>query len=65
VDVPESGTEAHAPLFGFQTALFVRVFGVAANGILGLPSPTLALHITFHAPVPRPRACSRPPRGPR
>lgn len=52
VDVPESGTRAHAPLFGFQTPLFVRVFGVAADGTLGLPSATLALTITFHAPVP-------------
>jgi hypothetical protein len=51
-DVPESATSAHAPLLGFPTALFVRVFGVAASGTLGLPSPTLALHITFRAPVP-------------
>ena len=51
-DVPESTTKAHAPLFGFETPLFVRVFGVAADGALGLPSPTLPLTITFHAPVP-------------
>ena len=50
--VPESATKAHAPLLGFQTALFVRVFGVAADGTRGLPSPALALHITFRAPVP-------------
>jgi hypothetical protein len=54
VDVPTSRTEAHAPLIGFQTPLFVRVFGVAANGALGLPSPTLSLPLTFHAPVPPP-----------
>ena len=52
VDVPESTTKAHAPLLGFETPLFVRVFGVAADGTLGLPSPTLALTVTFHAPVP-------------
>ncbi len=52
VDVPESTTKAHAPLFGFETPLFVRVFGVAAGGTLGLPSPALALTVTFHAPVP-------------
>ena len=52
VDVPESTTTAHAPLFGFQTPLFVRVFGVARDGSLGLPSPTVALNITFQAPVP-------------
>jgi hypothetical protein len=61
VDVPESGTEAHAPLFGFQTPLYVRVFGVAANGTLGLPSPTLALKITFHAPVPPAPSLLAPP----
>ena len=52
VDVPESTTKAHAPLLGFQTPLFVRVFGVAADGTLGLPSPTVPLTVTFHAPVP-------------
>jgi hypothetical protein len=51
-DIPESGTEAHAPLLGFTTSLFVRVFGVAADGTLGLPSPTVALKITFKAPIP-------------
>src|SRR5580658_9637554 len=63
VDVPETGTEAHAPLFGFQTPLFARVFGVAADGTLGLPSPTLALHITFHAPVPPAPGLLAPPGG--
>lgn len=63
VDVPESATQAHAPLFGFQTALFVRVFGVAADGTLGLPSPTLALHVTFHAPVPAAPSLLGPPEG--
>jgi hypothetical protein len=62
-DVPESGTEAHAPLFGFQTPLFIRVFGVAANGVLGLPSPTLAIKITFHAPVPLPPKLLAPANG--
>ena len=38
--------------FGFETPLFVRVFGVAADGTLGLPSPTVPLTVTFHAPVP-------------
>ena len=51
-DVPESGTKAHAGLLGFQTPLFVRVFGVAADGTFGLPSPAVPLTITFHAPVP-------------
>lgn len=63
VDVPESTTEAHAPLFGFQTRLFIRVFGVAAHGILGLPSPTLALKITFQAPVPPAPSLLAPPDG--
>ena len=63
VDVPESGTEAHAPLFGFQTPLFVRVFAVAADGTLGLPSPSAALHITFHAPVPPAPGLLTPPEG--
>ena len=54
VDVPERATEARAPLIGFRTPLFIRVFGVAPNGTLGLPSPTLALRLTFHAPVPPP-----------
>ena len=63
VDVPESTTEAHAPLFGFQTRLFIRVFGVAAHGTLGLPSPTLALKITFHAPVPPAPSLLAPPDG--
>jgi hypothetical protein len=62
-DVPEKTTEAHAPLFGFQTPLFIRVFGVTANGILGLPSPTLALKITFHAPVPPPPKLLTPGAG--
>jgi hypothetical protein len=38
-DVPESATQAQAPLFGFQTRLFARVFAVAADGTLRLPSP--------------------------
>jgi hypothetical protein len=62
-DVPESTTEAHAPLLGFQTPLFIRVFGVAANGTLGLPSPTIAVKITFHAPVPPPPSLLAPPDG--
>ena len=62
-DVPESTTEAHAPLFGFQTPLFIRVFGVAADGTLGLPSPAIALKITFHAPVPPPPGLLAPPDG--
>jgi hypothetical protein len=62
-DVPESTTEAHAPLLGFQTPLFIRVFGVAANGTLGLPSPTVAVKITFHAPVPPPPSLLAPPTG--
>ena len=62
-DVPEPTTEAHAPLFGFQTPLFIRVFGVAADGTLGLPSPAIALKITFHAPVPPPPGLLAPPDG--
>ena len=52
VDVPESGTEAHAPLMQFQTPLFIRVFAVNAGGVLGLPSPTVAIQLTYKAPVP-------------
>lgn len=63
VDVPVSTTTAHAPLIDRQTPLFVRVFGVAANGTLGLPSPTLALRLTFHAPVPPPPSLQRPADG--
>lgn len=62
-DVAEPATEAHAPLFGFQTPLFVRVFGVAADGTLGLPSPAVALKITFHAPVPPAPSLLAPPDG--
>ena len=63
VDVPESTTTAHAPLIGQRTPLFARVFGVAANGTLGLPSPTLALRLTFHAPVPPPPSLLTPANG--
>jgi hypothetical protein len=49
--VPESTTKAHAGLLGFETPLFVRVFGVAADGTLGLPSPTIPLTITFQLTV--------------
>ena len=56
MDVPESTTKAHAPLFGFETPLFVRVFSVAADGTLGLPSPTVPLTVTFHARSRRPEA---------
>lgn len=63
VDVPEKTTTAHAPLFGFQTPLFVRVFGVAADGTFGLPSPTLALTITFSAPIPPPPKLLTPANG--
>jgi hypothetical protein len=52
VDVPESGTEAHAPLMDFQTPLFIRVFAVNASGVLGLPSPTVPIRLTYKAPVP-------------
>jgi hypothetical protein len=51
-DVTEMGTTARAPLFDFQTGLYVRVFGVSGKGILGLPSPTVGLQITYKAPVP-------------
>jgi hypothetical protein len=62
-DVTEHRTRARAPLFGFQTPLFVRVFAVAANGVLGLPSRILALHITFHAPIPGPPSLLAPADG--
>jgi hypothetical protein len=62
-DVPEKTTKAHAPLFGFETPLFVRVFGVAADGTLGLPSPTLPLKITFAAPVPAAPSLLTPANG--
>jgi hypothetical protein len=62
-DVPESTTTARAPLIDLETPLFVRVFGVAANGTLGLPSPTLALRLTFHAPVPPPPSLLTPAGG--
>src|SRR5262249_17060049 len=51
-DVSESTTKARAPLMDFQTPLFVRVFGVAADGTLGLPSATVPLTLPFHAPAP-------------
>jgi hypothetical protein len=51
-EVTEHSTTASAPLFGFQTPLYVRVFGMTAQGILGLPSPTVGLKITYKAPVP-------------
>jgi hypothetical protein len=60
-DVPESATAAQAPLFGFQTRLFARVFAVAADGTLGLPSPAVALKITFQAPVPAAPSLLAPP----
>jgi hypothetical protein len=52
VNVPESGTEAHAPLMQFQTPLFIRVFALNSSGVLGLPSPTVAIDLTYKAPVP-------------
>jgi hypothetical protein len=52
IDVAEHSTVASAPLFDFQTPLFVRVFGVNAQGVLSLPSTTLPLRITYKAPIP-------------
>jgi hypothetical protein len=52
-DVTEHSTTASAPLFDFQTALYLRVFGVNGQGVLSLPSPTVGLQITYKAPVPR------------
>jgi hypothetical protein len=54
VDVPESGTVAHAPLIRAEEPLFIRVFGVAPDGTLGLPSRTLSIQLSFHARVPAP-----------
>jgi hypothetical protein len=65
VDVPESGTEAHAPLMKFQTPLYIRVFGVSASGVRGLPSPTVAVRLTYHAPVPEPPRLLAPATGAR
>jgi hypothetical protein len=62
-DVPESGTTAHAPLIDRHGPLFARVFGVAADGTLGLPSPTLALRLSFTAPVPPPPTLLTPADG--
>jgi hypothetical protein len=52
VDVPESGTQAHAPLIQSQTPLFIRVFAVNAGGAFGQPSPTVPVQLTYNAPVP-------------
>jgi hypothetical protein len=52
IDVVEHSTVASAPLFEFQTPLFVRVFGVNAQGVLSVPSTTLPLRITYKAPIP-------------
>jgi hypothetical protein len=62
-DVTEDSTTASAPLFDFQTALYVRVFGVNKEGILGLPSATLGLKITYKAPVPPAPKLVSPPDG--
>jgi hypothetical protein len=62
-DIPESGTTGHAPLIDLRTPLFARVFGVASDGTLGLPSPTLALRLTFRAPVPPPPKLLSPADG--
>ena len=51
-EVKETSTTASAPLFDFQTPLYLRVFGMNGQGILGLPSPTVGLKITYKAPVP-------------
>jgi hypothetical protein len=51
-EVKEKSTTASAPLFDFQTPLYLRVFGMNGQGILGLPSPTVGLKITYKAPVP-------------
>ena len=63
VDVPESGTEAHAPLMQFQTPLYIRVFGVNASGVRGLPSPTVPIRLTYKAPVPPAPRLLAPPSG--
>jgi hypothetical protein len=63
VDLPESGTEAHAPLIQSQTALYIRVFAVNASGVLGLPSPTVAIQLTYTAPVPAAPALLGPASG--
>jgi hypothetical protein len=63
VDETLGSTHASAPLFGFQTHLFVRVFGVNAQGVLSVPSTTLPLRITFRAPVPAAPTLLSPPDG--
>jgi hypothetical protein len=63
IDVPESGTLAHAPLQQFQTPLFLRVFAVNAAGVQGLPSPTVAISLTYKAPVPPAPALLAPVNG--
>ena len=63
IDVPESGTEAHAPLMQFQTPLYIRVFAVNASGVMGLPSPTVAIALTYKAPVPPPPTLRAPADG--
>jgi len=40
--------------FGFVGTVYARVRGVAANGTLGLPSPTVQVNITYNAPIPPP-----------
>jgi hypothetical protein len=62
-DVSESTTKARAPLMDFQIPLFIRVLGVAADGTFGLPSPTVRVTLTFHAPVPPPPSLLTPANG--
>ena len=62
-EVTEHSTTASAPLFDFQTPLYVRVFAINAQGVLGLPSPTVGLKITYKAPVPPAPKLLSPPDG--
>jgi hypothetical protein len=61
VDETLRTTHVSAPLFGFQTHLFVRVFGVSVQGVLSLPSATLPLRITFRGPIPPAPTLRSPP----
>ena len=62
-DIAESTTKAHAPLIGFPTNLFIRVFAVASDGTMGLPSPTVPMRLAYHAPVPPPPTLLAPADG--
>jgi hypothetical protein len=49
--------------FGFVGTIYARVRAVAADGTLGLPSPTVQVTITYSAPIPPPPSPVGPANG--